>query len=184
MLNLLAIDFINSQWYNTHEDMFEPLRDENWLAMMFKLWNIPAAFDLTEARSSELIELREWLYSLIGDLSNNSRLQDEDMQKINRHLTKSLVKFNLKHYNGKYYLAESAVKSDWNWVINSIILSFTKLLIEYDASRIRICDNPECGIVFYDRSKSRTKKFCHSSCANIVKVRRYRAKQNSSISGK
>jgi len=42
----------------------------------------------------------------------------------------------------------------------------------------RICHNPDCGEVFFDRSKNMSRKWCSmSSCGNRAKVRAFRERQ-------
>jgi len=44
--------------------------------------------------------------------------------------------------------------------------------------RFRICNDPACTAVFYDRSKNKSGKWCSmSSCGNRAKVRAFRARQ-------
>lgn len=41
--------------------------------------------------------------------------------------------------------------------------------------RLKICNAPDCGFVFYDHSRSRTSRWCSmDTCGNRVKTRRYR----------
>lgn len=44
--------------------------------------------------------------------------------------------------------------------------------------RFRICDDPGCSAVFYDRSRNRTGKWCSmATCGNRAKVRAFRERQ-------
>ena len=75
------------------------------------------------------------------------------------------------------------VKSDWEWVQAEIAASFVHMLASHDAQRLKICANPNCRWIFYDESKSRTKQYCTSDkCANLMKVRRFRAHHTASLS--
>lgn len=56
----------------------------------------------------------------------------------------------------------------------------TAFLAELDGrwDRFRICNNPGCSEVFYDRSRNRTGKWCSmSACGNRAKVRAFRERQ-------
>ena len=45
-------------------------------------------------------------------------------------------------------------------------------------SRLKICGNPQCQRIFYDRSKNRSGKWCSmASCGNLMKVRAYRRRK-------
>ena len=48
--------------------------------------------------------------------------------------------------------------------------------IEIDPSRLRVCAAPDCGQVFWDETRSRTRTWCDSrTCGNRVRVRRHRS---------
>jgi hypothetical protein len=56
----------------------------------------------------------------------------------------------------------------------------TAFLAELDGrwDRFRICRDPGCSSVFYDRSRNRTGKWCSmASCGNRAKVRAFRRRQ-------
>jgi predicted RNA-binding Zn ribbon-like protein len=41
--------------------------------------------------------------------------------------------------------------------------------------RLKLCENPECRRAFFDRTRSRTRRWCDSgACGNRARVRRYR----------
>ena len=45
--------------------------------------------------------------------------------------------------------------------------------------RLKICGNPDCGWVFFDRSRNRSRVWCEmAECGNRAKARRYRAKRS------
>jgi predicted RNA-binding Zn ribbon-like protein len=50
-----------------------------------------------------------------------------------------------------------------------------RLLGTTDRDRIRICANPQCRAVFYDRSQAGRRRWCDMTrCGNVAKVQRYR----------
>ena len=58
----------------------------------------------------------------------------------------------------------------------------TAFLAELDGrwERLRVCHDPGCSAVFYDRSRNHTGKWCSmSSCGNRAKVRAFRERQAS-----
>jgi predicted RNA-binding Zn ribbon-like protein len=45
-------------------------------------------------------------------------------------------------------------------------------------ARLKICDAPDCQFVYYDRSRSRTSRWCSTEvCGNRMKTRRYRGRR-------
>ena len=55
--------------------------------------------------------------------------------------------------------------------------SFASFLVEGEPDRLKLCENPDCKWVFYDTTRSRTKRWCADSCGNLMKVRRFRARR-------
>ena len=46
-------------------------------------------------------------------------------------------------------------------------------------ARLKICDAPDCQFVYYDRSRSRTSRWCSTEiCGNRMKTRRYRDRRH------
>lgn len=56
--------------------------------------------------------------------------------------------------------------------------SLARELIQGSPDRLRICENPSCGWVFADTSRTGRKKWCDmATCGNRAKVARHRARQ-------
>src|SRR5207244_1417681 len=78
----------------------------------------------------------------------------------------------------KFELEMVPLARDWRWVMAEIAASFADLLAKHDSKRLKICENPNCRWIFYDESKSRTRRWCtNNKCANLWKVRRFRARK-------
>ena len=75
----------------------------------------------------------------------------------------------------------------WEWVspaaaLDRMLWSIARSGAEYltagDLSRLRECGGEECGWLFEDTSKNRSRQWCHmQDCGNLEKVRRFRARQ-------
>ena len=75
----------------------------------------------------------------------------------------------------------------WEWIgpataldrmLWSIAHSGAEYLTAGDLSRLRECGGEECGWLFEDSSKNRSRQWCHmQDCGNVEKVRRFRARQ-------
>ncbi|TMC65135.1 MAG: CGNR zinc finger domain-containing protein [Chloroflexota bacterium] len=42
------------------------------------------------------------------------------------------------------------------------------------------CENPDCRWVYYDESANQNRRWCEDSCANLMRVRRFRARHQGS----
>lgn len=75
----------------------------------------------------------------------------------------------------------------WQWdnrgefldsVLWSVARSATTFLTSGDLSRVKRCYGDECGWLFVDTSKNRSRQWCDmQDCGNLAKVRRFRRKQ-------
>lgn len=176
-MEFLFIDFVNSQWYNTHKTYAEPLKDPKWMGKFLDYWNIQAELELTEDNLRILLDLRMKITHYIEKIFYYNEINQKDVDQINNYLGLSKVKRKLIYCNGEYTSQLIPITRDIKWIISEIAASFVKFLAEYDNERIRICENPDCRWVFYDESRSRTRRWCDSKCGNLMKVRRFREKQ-------
>jgi len=77
----------------------------------------------------------------------------------------------------QYQLELLPARKNWRWVMAEIALSLADLLTHEDTRRLKICENNHCRGIFYDESKSRTRRYCTSDkCGNLLKLRRFRAR--------
>lgn len=59
-----------------------------------------------------------------------------------------------------------------------LALRALQLLTSEDAALVSACADPDCGWVFMDRSRNRTRRWCSSAdCGNRNRVRRYQARR-------
>jgi predicted RNA-binding Zn ribbon-like protein len=74
----------------------------------------------------------------------------------------------------------------WEWVgsktaIDRMLWSISQSAAEFlttgDLSRLRECPGEECGWLFEDTSRNRSRQWCHmQDCGNLAKVRRFRTR--------
>jgi predicted RNA-binding Zn ribbon-like protein len=51
------------------------------------------------------------------------------------------------------------------------------------ADRIKVCRNDECGWLFFDESRNRSRQWCDmAACGSRMKARAYRARQRATLS--
>ena len=67
------------------------------------------------------------------------------------------------------------VATDGPWHLRlAIAQSAVDLLTGRDAALIRACANPRCSVIFVDRSKNRSRRWCSMAlCGNLMKVTRF-----------
>lgn len=72
--------------------------------------------------------------------------------------------------NGIYSLATAPKFQSPRTLMIPVARSFAKLLVEADRKLLRKCRNPECGLYFYDTSKSGTRAWCSLDFTAINRV--------------
>lgn len=180
-MDSMCLEFINSEFRDfrgrwVRDDLLQP----GWLEQFLNRWGLQVEGPLEEETLREMLALRGLLRHMIESLEN-SQPRVNDVAALNTILLRSSLKRHLLATSEGYALETVPEKKDWYWVQAEIAASFVHLLTEHEPARIKICANPYCRGVFYDESRSRTKRYCTADkCANLWKVRRFRARQKES----
>ena len=128
--------------------------------------------------SGKIKDAAHKISSLIEGLVRNELQLDDIIREVNINVNK-VHGYKVVEKVEDEYLEKMVYKTnDHKAVIAELYYLLYDLVFKHDSSRIRVCENPECRYIFYDNSKSRSKRFCCESCANLIKVRRYRQKNN------
>ena len=178
-MELLCLEFVNSEfrdfrgrWIN------DKLRQPEWLAHFLEKWHLHVEQPIDEAIIEELVGLRSLLIHIVDTLHTPEGVSAQDITALNTLLDKTVFHYQVELIDQELHMASAPTLQDWNWVQNEIIADFLTLLADYDAQRLKVCENPHCRSIFYDETKSRTRRYCNiEKCANLMKVRRFRARQ-------
>jgi len=58
-----------------------------------------------------------------------------------------------------------------DWLLAAVARSAGEIIAEGNQARLRICANPECGLLFYDTSRTHQRRWCSMAvCGNRSKV--------------
>jgi predicted RNA-binding Zn ribbon-like protein len=174
----LCLEFVNSEfrdfrgrWVNDY------LRHPEWLAQFLEKWHLQVEQPADEQTLEELVTLRALLAHIVQALHTPEGIDAEDVAALNRLLDKTVFRYQVECIDRELHIASLPVRLDWNWVQNEIIADFLTLLADYATLRLKVCENPHCRYIFYDETKSRTRRYCSiDKCANLMKVRRFRAR--------
>jgi predicted RNA-binding Zn ribbon-like protein len=130
---------------------------------------------------AEALLLREALYRMISALIAGQTPLPADMQRFNAALGSALSQRQIQ--------ADGA-HSHWAWrptaflldgLLSPVLLAAAELLVSEEFTRIRACGNDECGWLFIDRSRNRSRKWCSSeSCGNRIRVRQFYSRSRGS----
>lgn len=175
-MSILCLDFINSQWYNSHKPFEEPLKSAIWRDEFCQKWGLPNVEE-SEEIISELETLRGFLHEVAIEYVSGREISEVNLKKLNHHLKLAHAPRQLKKDGQKLLWSIKPSDNTLDWMMAQIVLSFAAMLTEYPVDRVKLCGNPDCGWIFYDESKSKTKKWCENTCASLIKVRKFRANQ-------
>jgi len=121
------------------------------------------------------VTLREALYRIFTGLAGGRSPGAADLGILNASLPDALTRLRL---------AREARGVSWAWegdpealdrLLWPVARDAAVFLTSTDVSRLRSCANPHCRWVFYDGTRSGTRRWCTMAvCGNRAKIRRYR----------
>lgn len=127
------------------------------------------------------ISLREALHRILKATIMENVPQSIDLETMNAELLKARKNERLISTNEGF---------TWEWIdgetaldrmLWSIAQSAAEFLMTGDLSRLRECGGEECGWLFEDTSRNRSRQWCHmQDCGNLEKVRRFRKRLRTS----
>ena len=183
-MDALYLDFVNSEFRDFRGRWVrDELEQLDWVEAFLLKWGLQVESPLDTTTRARLVALRTLLSRVIETLTKEEQISEQSREALNTVLLKVPLHRHIRKDTHGYYMEMVPVKRDWEWVQAEIVASFMHMLTSYDVQRLKICANPHCRWVFYDESKSRTKQYCTSDkCANLMKVRRFRAHHTASLS--
>jgi predicted RNA-binding Zn ribbon-like protein len=121
------------------------------------------------------IALREALYRISKAIMAGRRPQKVDLEIVNAELLKARTHERLTHGPHGFTWELAGGEAALDRMLWSIAHSAAELFTTGDLSRLRECSAEECGWLFEDTSKNRSRQWCDmQDCGNLAKVRRYR----------
>ena len=127
---------------------------------------------------SRAIDLRNALYTLFSRVASGSDTYEEALDALNGELCEALAKVELTS-NMRWSLTEA---DPLERALMSISLSAAELLTSTLSDRIRECADSECGWIFIDHSKNRSRRWCSmSDCGNLAKARRFQERKRRAL---
>ncbi|GCE24273.1 CGNR zinc finger domain-containing protein [Dictyobacter kobayashii] len=178
-MEMLCLEVINSDWHD-HRGLVpdeDRLLQPAWLERLLACWQLAVATKPAASEIAALQALRTLMQQIVQNLMDRRTPTAAQMEALNRYLAAAPFHRALREIEGQYQLQDSALQQDWNWVLGEVASSFATLITRYDTSRIKRCENPQCRWTYYDESANHTRRWCEDSCANLMRVRRFRTRQ-------
>ncbi|MCA0401575.1 MAG: CGNR zinc finger domain-containing protein [Proteobacteria bacterium] len=139
---------------------------------------IRAAPDADKPPPPEAIRLREAVHAIV-----TARIAGEAPPEADTALLRDCAALGMRR--GRFVSREDgrldwqvpASESDVEWLLGRIALLAIEMLRQSDPARLRCCPAPDCGFLFYDSSKSGTRRWCDMAvCGNRAKARAFRTR--------
>lgn len=126
--------------------------------------------------------LREALYRICKVIMTGRRPQTVDLETVNDELLGARTQERLTHKSNGFTWELIGNEAALDRMLWSIAQSAAELLTTGDLSRLRECGGDDCGWLFEDTSKNRSRQWCDMQvCGNLAKVRRYRTRLRKAV---
>ncbi|KRE45917.1 CGNR zinc finger domain-containing protein [Paenibacillus sp. Soil724D2] len=183
---MLWDDFLKSDYHDWrgsgHSEDF--LDKPGWLEQWLAFHNLPYPGAPSAEELDELKRLRGHILRIVQKLTVRDSADPTNLEGLNRALSGGPMILRIADSDSEYRLESTPLQKGWPRIGAEVAASFGRLLAESDHSRLRICDNPDCKVVYYDETRNRSKRFCDDkACGNLMKVRRFRARQKAAKTG-
>ncbi len=178
------IELLNSDWhdYMGKSPPQDRLENPQWLQKFLAQWQLSPSVIAAKSTRSSLKELRSLLKQLVLRIIKEHYIRSDELKKLNAYLAVGPFHCQIQQTpqaEHEYQLRFDSVEMNLKSILAHIAKSFAEVLAEGDPARIKLCENPDCRWVFYDESRSRTRRWCEGAtgCGNLLKVRRHRARK-------
>jgi predicted RNA-binding Zn ribbon-like protein len=109
----------------------------------------------------------------------------EAVEAINELLRVTEGHDELRSDAGRWRIEFVARESGLEWLLAAIARSAAEIVAEGGNARIRVCANSECGLFFYDASRTKKRRWCAMAvCGNRHKVASFAKKHGPRASGR
>jgi predicted RNA-binding Zn ribbon-like protein len=99
------------------------------------------------------------------------KLAGEWIEPINEILRITEGHDELVPQEGDWRIEFIARESGLDWLLAAVARSGAEIIAEGNRARLRLCANPHCGMLFYDNSRTRQRRWCSMAvCGNRSKV--------------
>ncbi len=136
----------------------------------------PARAAATLART---IRLREALYRIFKSALRRSAPDESDMDVLRDEISVAKSHQRLVRAGSGFVWTWDRSENALDSLLWRVSQSAADLLTSADLQKLRQCSGDECGWMFLDTSRNRTRRWCDmKDCGNRAKVRRFRRRES------
>ena len=181
-MNTLWLDLLNSDWHDYKGGGRDEDRLENrqWLRKFLNKWEALQIEPDYPSIIKELKALRTLIRKMADDFRSEKGIRKADLNSFNTILENSPMVSRIEGVSQRYSISRYSINPGQGSILADIASSFAEILVQGEPERVKICQNKDCFWIFYDQSKNRSRKWCEggTGCGNLMKVRRFRDRQN------
>jgi predicted RNA-binding Zn ribbon-like protein len=128
------------------------------------------------------IALREAVYRISMAIISQTQPRGNDLELLNRELATARNHLRLaRGEEGNFVWKWNETKDALDPVLWRVAHSAAEMLTTSDLTRLRQCGGDNCGWLFEDTSRNRSRQWCDmQDCGNLAKVRRFRSRMRDS----
>lgn len=184
----LCLDFINTVGWHRDGSMSQEylttyIAFVQWCQVRNIINNEQASFLLEESHSREseadqvlkrVIKLRESLYRILLAVVAKEAPGKQDIDLLNSEIARMLPFSSLIYQHNKFEWKRAEQNKSLDWTLSIIIKDIVELLTSNKLDRLKVCADDNCGWVFLDTSKNKSRRWCSmQDCGNRAKARRH-----------
>ncbi|MEJ1938348.1 CGNR zinc finger domain-containing protein, partial [Nostoc sp. NIES-2111] len=130
---------------------------------------------------AQVLQARELIWRIGTALAERRLVPDELRQELGALHAQCLASADLELRDGAYVWTWNPRRGIVPAILGPVVLSALALLMERDLARTKRCEGRECGWLFFDTTKNRTRRWCEMKvCGNRAKVRASRQRKRPS----
>jgi predicted RNA-binding Zn ribbon-like protein len=128
------------------------------------------------------IALREAVYRISMAVIVQTQARANDLELLNRELATAHDRLMLaRSEEGNFVWKWNETKDALDQMLWRVAHSAAEMLTTSDLTRLRQCGGDNCGWLFEDTSRNRSRQWCDmQDCGNLAKVRRFRSRMRDS----
>jgi predicted RNA-binding Zn ribbon-like protein len=187
----LALDFANTSSGRGSPAHQEHLRDFETLVLWVEHARVAAPPDCLAMREqagrdpkraaaifARALAVRETIWRIGGAIAERREVTQALRDELVEVHAKSLAFAELTSRNQAFIWSWDPSRDVEAAILGPITLSALSLLMEKDLSRTKRCEGKECGWLFFDATKNRSRRWCEMKvCGNRAKVRAARQRK-------
>ena len=119
----------------------------------------------------KVLRLRESLRAIFGAMVAGEEIPSAWTEPLNEILRMTEGHDELVQAHGTWRMEFIAREGGLDWLLAAIARSAAEIIVEGAPAPLRRCANPNCGLFFYDASRTRRRRWCSMTlCGNRHKV--------------